>query len=676
MIPDELKALQQWVTWRNEGGTKVPSRPVNRGPWMTYDQARWECLHAGQWSYNLQMGFVFTKDDPYVGIDLDDCVENDGTTVVIKDWAAKIISEAGSYAEFSPSKTGVHIICRGPHVEHGRNKCGIEVYSHGRYFTMTGNVIKGFETINDATALVERLTARERHVEAVTQVKSEHKPHNYMERAMSYAAKVPGAVSGQGGHDATYELACKLCVDFGLTQEEAMKVLKVWNETCSPPWTERELDHKIRSAMRKAYGDNPDYLSAYIDDQEDVEFSASLLANSLKRANEIPPRLLDLPGVLGDFTAWALTQNHRRNKVLSALGAIAWMAHLTGRKVQDTAGLRTNLYIVGLAPSAGGKQAPLECIKLLAEYGNSDSVIGKVTSDSAIARQLKAEPATLSIWDEFGLFLQKTGGKTGSPMGTVQDCLLELWGCTRTTWKAKTFADSERDIKVVQPCFSFLGVSTPDHFWAGLTRMHMRDGFAGRLLVVDSGPRAERGEVTLVDPPGSLIEAVRYWSGGVTGNLAAYGFGNPNLKVCKSTPGALDVFEELLERVDEETDEDKASVWGRAIEKARKLAMLWACAIEPGSPVVDEDAARWGVDFVVWATESFLARVEGSVVGDADNHSRITREVLAEIRNSGKATKKSLLRTVGGDAKTLASVLDTLVQADMLSKKNDTYFLR
>ena len=669
MIPEELLALPQWITWYDIDGNKVPSHPVNRGPWK-----RWGDLPSGK-----MVGFVFTMGDPYIGIDLDDCVERDGSSYSIKPWAAKILEEVNSYAEFSPSGNGIHIICKGPHQQYGTRRDGIEVYSHGRYFTMTGKTIAGFDKIRDVTGdVIDRLKGvnHDRKVAAVTQVKNEYKPHNYMERAMSYAAKVPGAVSGQGGHDATYELACKLCVDFGLTQEEAMKVLKVWNETCSPPWTERELDHKIRSAMRKAYGDNPDYLSAYIEDQEDVEFSATLLANSLKRANEIPPRLLDLPGVLGDFTAWALTQNHRRNKVLSALGAIAWMAHLTGRKVQDTAGLRTNLYIVGLAPSAGGKQAPLECIKLLAEYGNSDSVIGKVTSDSAIARQLKAEPATLSIWDEFGLFLQKTGGKTGSPMGTVQDCLLELWGCTRTTWKAKTFADSERDIKVVQPCFSFLGVSTPDHFWAGLTRMHMRDGFAGRLLVVDSGPRAERGEVTLVDPPGSLIEAVRYWSGGVTGNLAAYGFGNPNLKVCKSTPGALDVFEELLERVDEETDEDKASIWGRAIEKARKLAMLWACAIEPGSPIVDEDAARWGVDFVTWATESFLARVEGSVVGDADNHSRITREVLAEIRNSGKATKKSLLRTVGGDAKTLASVLDTLVQADMLSKKNDTYFLR
>lgn len=668
MIPEELKQLPQWIIWEDIGGRKVPSHPVNRGPWM-----RWMDIPVGK-----RVGFIFTLGDPYVGIDLDDCIDRDGTSFAIKPWALAILKEADSYAEFSPSGNGIHIICRGPNLPQGTRKNGIEVYSHGRYFTMTGRTIEGYDKIRDSTALVDRLTSREqeRKVAAVTQVKQEYKPHNYMERALSYAEKVPGAVSGQGGHDATYELACKLCVDFGLTNEEAMKVLKVWNETCSPPWTERELEHKIRSAMRKAYGDNPDYLSAYIDDQEDVEFSATLLANSLKRANEIPPRLLDLPGVLGDFTEWALTQNHRRNKVLSALGAIAWMSHLCGRKVQDTAGLRTNLYLVGLAPSAGGKQAPLECIKLLAEYGNSDSVIGKVTSDSAIARQLKAEPATLSIWDEFGLFLQKTGGKTGSPMGTVQDCLLELWGCTRTTWKAKTFADSERDIKVVQPCFSFFGVSTPDHFWAGLTRMHMRDGFAGRLLVVDSGPRAERGEVTLVDPPGSLIEAVRYWSGGVTGNLAAYGFGNPNLKVCKSTPGALDVFEELLERVDEETDEDKASVWGRAIEKARKLAMLWACAINPGSPVVDVDAARWGVDFVLWATESFLARVDGSVVGDSDNHSRITREVLAEIRNSGKATKKSLLRTVGGDARVLGSVLDTLVQADMLSKKNDTYFLR
>jgi hypothetical protein len=680
MIPSELKELRQWILYNTK--TKVPYHRISDAmSWFTWgDVLRMSVKDPD----NFGVGFVFTKDDPYVGIDLDDCAEKPCDASSLSPWALKIIQEANSYTEWSPSGTGVHIICRGPHLETGFRKDGIEVYSHGRYFTMTGNNLEGYETINDATSVVESLVASRRPTvtkrDVVAQVKEEYKPHNYMERARAYVDNVPGAVSGQGGHDATYALACKLAVNFALTLEEGIEILTYWNSKCVPPWNEQELEHKMRSALRKQFKDNPDYMIAYIDDEEDVEFSAAVLANSLKRANEMPRWLLDVPGVLAGFRDWCMTQNHRRNEILALLGGIAWMAYCTGRKVQDSAGLRTNLYLVGLAPSAGGKQAPLECIKFLADAGNKpDAVIGKVTSDSAIARQLSQEPNSLCLWDEFGLFLQKTNAKGGN-LGTVQDVLLELWGCTRTTWKAKTYADGGRDLKVVQPCFSLLGMTTPDHFWAGLTKMHLRDGFAGRLLVVDSGPRAERGEVTMTPPPGSLVDFTRHWTGATAGNLAEYGFGLPDLVVVKSTDAAMDIFDDLLERVDEETDDDKASVWGRAIEKARKLAMIWACAENPMAPVVDETAAKWGVGFASWATESFLARVDGQVVGEGDVHSRVTREVLAEIRKSGKASRKDLLRAVGADAKVLGSVLDTLVQADFLRMQKSgnahVYYLR
>ena len=673
MIPDELKATPHWVTWTNLDGRKVPSHPTNRGPWLDYETAVQESPGS--------LGFVFTKDDPYVGIDLDDCIERHGAGFSIKPWAADILKEAKSYAEFSPSGNGIHIICRGPQIETGVNRNGIEVYSQGRYFTMTGKALPGFSKIVDATALVERLTARERKEKAYVQVCEESKPHNYMERAMSYADSVPGAVSGQRGHDCTFSLACKMIINFGLSSDEAMQVLQAWNTKCSPAWSARELQHKVDSAVRKLNNDRSEYCSAYQEEGDDPDFSATVLANSLRRANEMPEHLYDVPGVLRGFVDWCLTQNHRRNRALALVGAIAWGAYCTGRRVQDSAGLRTNLYLVGMAPSAGGKQAPLECLKFLADAGyRPSSLVGKVTSDSAIAHQLAAEPSSLCLWDEFGLFLQKTNGKGGT-LSSVQDILLELWGCTRTNWRAKKYVDGGNDVTVIQPCFSLLGMTTPDHFWSGLTRMHLRDGFAGRLLVIDSGPRAERGEVEMVPPPKELIEWTRYWTGASTGNLAEYGLGSPDVRIAKSTQGANKIFDDLLDRIDEETDDDKASIWGRSIEKARKLAMIWACAVNRENPVVDYEAASWGVELASWATESFLARVDTQVVGEAgDSHSRVTREVISEMQKNGKATKKDLLRRIGGSASLLGNVLDTLVQAGLLTQqtsgKTQTFYLR
>jgi hypothetical protein len=86
------------------------------------------------------IGYVFTEDDPYTGIDLDKCCDSNGN---IDQWAQDIIDALNSYTEISPSGTGIHIIVKGT-LPQGRNRNGhIEAYSNGRYFTMTGNRVPG-----------------------------------------------------------------------------------------------------------------------------------------------------------------------------------------------------------------------------------------------------------------------------------------------------------------------------------------------------------------------------------------------------------------------------------------------------------------------------------------------------------------------------------------------------
>src|SRR4051795_1209398 len=56
------------------------------------------------------IGFVFTHDDPFCGIDIDHCRSADGT---IAPEAQAVIERIGSYTELSPSRTGVHILLQG-----------------------------------------------------------------------------------------------------------------------------------------------------------------------------------------------------------------------------------------------------------------------------------------------------------------------------------------------------------------------------------------------------------------------------------------------------------------------------------------------------------------------------------------------------------------------------------
>ncbi len=71
-----------------------------------------------------------------------------------------------------------------------------------------------------------------------------------IDRARAYLERVPGAISGQRGHVATLLAAEHVVRGFQLDERSALCVLAEWNAKCEPPWSERELAHKIRQAAR------------------------------------------------------------------------------------------------------------------------------------------------------------------------------------------------------------------------------------------------------------------------------------------------------------------------------------------------------------------------------------------------------------------------------------------
>jgi len=73
------------------------------------------------------------------------------------------------------------------------------------------------------------------------------------ERARRYLACLPGAVSGAGGHQATWRAAIVLVRGFSLSESAAFHLLATdFNPRCDPPWSQKELIHKVQSAAQKA----------------------------------------------------------------------------------------------------------------------------------------------------------------------------------------------------------------------------------------------------------------------------------------------------------------------------------------------------------------------------------------------------------------------------------------
>lgn len=73
-----------------------------------------------------------------------------------------------------------------------------------------------------------------------------------LDRARRYLERMPGAISGSGGHRSTFAAAVALVRGFGLEPDDALRLLvEIHNPLCAPPWSEQELRHKVRQASQR-----------------------------------------------------------------------------------------------------------------------------------------------------------------------------------------------------------------------------------------------------------------------------------------------------------------------------------------------------------------------------------------------------------------------------------------
>lgn len=173
-IPQELKTYKNWVCWQaypdpksHSGISKKPVNPKTGGLAQSNNPDTWSDFEtavrqSGKYS---GIGFMFSN-SPFFGVDLDDMpndiedYQNGGADNIVSEF----VNTLQSYAEYSQSKTGIHIICKG-HLPEGKRKAkndsgGFEMYENGRFFVVTGNYCSEYGYINDCTESVKPLHSK------------------------------------------------------------------------------------------------------------------------------------------------------------------------------------------------------------------------------------------------------------------------------------------------------------------------------------------------------------------------------------------------------------------------------------------------------------------------------------------------------------------------------------
>lgn len=170
-IPEELKQRKQWVLWKavldkeKQEYSKVPYQANGIDKASSTGVDTWDTFERIEEAYENGIGegigFVLSESDPYACIDIDglDNVE------VLPALAQKIVDT--SYAELSPSGTGVHVWIRYSHdsqkFKNKNTKLGYELYDKKRFITVTGESINEL-AINqgqEITSFIETVFRRE-----------------------------------------------------------------------------------------------------------------------------------------------------------------------------------------------------------------------------------------------------------------------------------------------------------------------------------------------------------------------------------------------------------------------------------------------------------------------------------------------------------------------------------
>lgn len=481
-------------------------------------------------------------------------------------------------------------------------------------------------------------------------------------RAAAYLDAMPPAISGQGGHNATYAAATAMVHGFNLPADVALRLLlERFNPRCQPLWSEKELRHKVEDAASRPHARPCGWLRDVAHDEpNDVDLSAfgpgardQAEAEAPRRIERppdpgpFPAHLLHVPGFIGDVITYNLATATRPQPVLALAAAICLQAVLAARKVRDERGNRTNVYCVGIAPSGAGKDHARKVNKnilfeadLNHHEGNED-----LASDAGLVTAVEAEPAILFQLDEFGRFLRTIGDPKKAPhLFNVLGALMKLYSSADTVFRGKAYADKKRNRVVDQPCVSMYGTTVPEHFFESLTADSLSDGFIARLLVFEADATPPRQRSRHQDIPAAILEAAHWWGAFKPGgNLRSE---HPEPLVVSYTPEAGATFDRLAQFVDTELakpDSDGRSLWARAEEKACRLALIYTCSAARDSPVIDADAARWACELSEYLTRRMLF-VAHEWVAEGMFDARQKRVLRIMRRAGGRVGRSELCR--------------------------------
>jgi len=449
---------------------------------------------------------------------------------------------------------------------------------------------------------------------------------------------VPGAIP-DGQRNTTLTSMAGYLRRAGLSEDEIRAALRVANiQRCHPPLADAEVD-KIAWSVSRYESDQTTQALVEGWAQQD----AAAQQRELRDPGPFPMDLLQPGGFLGDVIAWNCTTAYKPQPELALAAALSLLSVLTGRKIADQTGTRTNLYVLGVCDSGGGKEHARKCNKSILQAAGLEKMIGPegIGSHAGLHSSLRDNPAQLFQVDEFGRLLSTLNNPAKSPhLYAVVTVLLKLYTSSDALYKGDAVADVKRIATIDQPHCVLYGTTVPESFLQSMPKESLSDGFVGRLLMFEAANNdPDEREVDRGDAPAEIVAQARYWGDCKTcnpggGNLQDV---NPQPRTLRYSEAARGEFRalEITAKAEAKSGRETARLWTRCVEKARKLALLHQVSVDREATEISGFSAAWACRLAHYLT-SRLEFVCGDWVAE-NQQEAMSKRVYRLIRSAGDA---------------------------------------
>ena len=349
-------------------------------------------------------------------------------------------------------------------------------------------------------------------------------------------------------------------------------------------------------------------------------------------------------GIVSELIDWTVASSIYPSRELALGPAIAFVGALAGRRFSSPTDLRTNHYIVALAPSGHGKDHSRNQLKRLITAANLDRFSGpsRFMSATALRNTVMDKPSCLCMIDEFGGMMRQINDPRASIHSMlIRSDLLELFTSASTYFEGAAYAQTPAQ-RIHNPNYCMYGTSTPEDYWKSVSSLNTADGLLARFILLNiDGPKPRRAAPTVLvtDVPAALVDKVQTLcvAGRTSGRFPVSGKGDqPEVPiVVQYSPEAqteLGSFQAIVAEKELAVSAEAAPILNRTVEHAIKLALTVSVGLDPATPIITGPAMTWGCQ-LAWLSTCTMIEETADRISDNSREADLKR-ILGLIKRA------------------------------------------